>query len=72
MTENLGPAAEWQYPLGERPLALFEGAPGLDPRPLLGQEVEIDRRRYLVKGVETKMIHNPAGLPFGLRVMDLP
>jgi len=61
-------AADWYQIPGRGWVAVFAGIDGFNPRPLTGQTVEIDGRCYVVRGVETRMIPDPSGHPFGLLV----
>ena len=61
-------AIEWWELRGRGWVANIDGITGFNPRPLVGQQVEIDGTVYTVKGVETYMIPDPSGMPFGLLV----
>ena len=63
-------AVEWWELRGRGWVANIAGIEGFNPRPLIGQHVQIDRRTYTVLGVETValMDRGVAGLPFGLLV----
>lgn len=61
-------AGDWHQIAGKGWAASFPGIPGLDPRSLHGQQVEIDGETYAVLGVETYAISNVTGKPFGLLV----
>lgn len=58
----------WHEVTGRGWVATFPGAPGFDPRPLVGQQVLIDGKAYTVRGVETFAIPDASGKPFGLLV----
>lgn len=62
-------AGDW-YLSSQGPVATFAGIPGVDPRPLVNLEVEIDGRVYTVRGVETFAIRDASGKPFGLLVEE--
>ena len=61
-------SVEWWELRGRGWVANILGIPGLDPRPLVGQQVEIGGKPYVVKGVETYATMNATGQNFGLLV----
>lgn len=63
-------SADWWELRGRGWVASIAGIPGLDPRPLVGQQVRIDGKPYIVKGVETFRAMSAIGQPFGLLVGD--
>lgn len=63
-------ATDWWELRGRGWVANIAGIAGLNPRELVGQQVEIDGRAYDVLGVETFCLldRSVAGTPFGLLV----
>jgi hypothetical protein len=63
-------AIEWWELRGRGWVANIAGIEGFNPRPLVGQQVQIDRKPYTVRGVETFCLRDAGvvGLPFGLLV----
>ena len=61
-------AADWFEIRGRGWCAAIAGIDRFNPRPLVGQQVEIDGKTYTVQGVETHCIPDPSGHPFGLLV----
>ena len=67
MTESFT-SVEWWELRGRGWVANILGVPGLDPRPFVGQQVEIDGKAYVAKGVETYRVIDPTGMDFGILV----
>lgn len=60
-------AADWFEIRGRGWAASIAGIEGFDPRPLTGQQVEIDGIQYTVRGVEWDLVSS-IGKPFALLV----
>lgn len=61
-------AAGWFEIRGRGWVASIAGIDDFDPRTLVSQQVEVDGKSYVVRGVETFAIANVSGKPFGLLV----
>ena len=61
-------ATGWFEIRGRGWVANVAGIPGFDPRPLVGQQVEIAGKPYTVKGVETHCVMDATGQNFELLV----
>ncbi len=61
-------AGDWYEIRGRGWCASIPGIEGFDPRPLVGQQVQIDGKEYAVLGVETFAILSVSGRPFSLLV----